>query len=199
MISLTFPSETWAHPIPVGWKLACLSGATLALFSFTSIPVQATALTLTVLLYLSAGRLFARSGLKTLRILWPFLAVIFLWHMIDGTPREGLSIALRLSSTVALANFVTMTSRLSDMIDVAAWLLTPFRRLGLSTRGLEIAIALVIRFTPLLSLRGAQLADAWRARSARRPSWRIALPLTVSALADADHVAEALKARGGIL
>ena len=198
MISLTFPSETWAHAIPVGWKLACLSGATLALFSFGSIQVQATALILTILLYLSGGRLFARSGLKTLRILWPFLAVIFLWHMIDGTPREGFSIALRLSSTVALANFVTMTSRLSDMIDTAAWLLTPFRRLGLRTRSLEIAIALVIRFTPLLSLRGAQLVDAWRARSARRPSWRIALPLTVSALDDADHVAEALKARGGI-
>ncbi len=198
MISLTFPSDTWAHHIPVGWKLACLSGTTLVLFSLDAIPVQATALTVTVLLYLSAGPQFARSGLKTLRILWPFLVVIFLWHMIDGTPRNGLSIALRLSSTVALANFVTMTSRLSDMIDVVAWLLYPFRRFGLSTRSLEIAIALVIRFTPLLSLRGAQLIDAWRARSARRPSWRIALPLTVSALDDADHVAEALKARGGI-
>lgn len=198
MISLTFPSRTWAHPVPVGWKLACLSGATVVLFSFGSLAVQTAALSLTAVLYLSAGRGFAWSGLKTLRILWPFLTVIVLWHLIEGSPHEGLSIALRLMSTVALANFVTMTSRLSDMIDLAAWLLSPLRRLGLSTRGLEIAIALVIRFTPLLSLRGAQLVDAWRARSARRPSWRIALPLTVMALDDADHVAEALKARGGI-
>ncbi|MDE4172853.1 energy-coupling factor transporter transmembrane component T [Phaeobacter sp. PT47_59] len=198
MISLTSPLETWAHRVPVGWKLAALSGATLMLFSLQSIILQVAALTLALMLYLSAGSLFARSGLKTLRILWPFFAVIVIWHLIEGTPQKGLMIALRLANTVALANFVTMTSRLSDMIDVAAWLLTPFRHIGLKTRALEIAIALVIRFTPLLGRRGAQLIEAWRARSARHPSWRIALPMTVLALDDADHVAEALKARGGI-
>ena len=41
------------------------------------------------------------------------------------------------------------------------------------------------------------LRESWRARSPRRPGWRILLPATLAALDDADHVAEALRARGG--
>ncbi|MEX5562647.1 energy-coupling factor transporter transmembrane protein EcfT [Pseudophaeobacter sp. 1A16562] len=198
MISLTSPVETWAHRWPAGLKLAILCATTVVLFSLKTPAAQGGALALTLGLYLSAGPVFARSGVRSLRILWPFFVVIALWHLIEGTPATGLTIALRLTTAVALANFVTMTTRLTDMVGVAAWLLTPFRRIGLSTRALETAIALVIRFGPLLTHRGADLAEAWRARSPRRPSWRIALPMTILALDDADHVAEALKARGGV-
>jgi len=37
------------------------------------------------------------------------------------------------------------------------------------------------------------------ARSRRRPGWQLVLPLSLAALDDADHVAEALRARGGTL
>lgn len=198
MISLTSPVEIWAHRIPAGWKLGCLSVATLVLFSMQSAAYQACGLVLTLVLYFSGGRIFALNGLRALRILWPFFLVIAVWHLFEGTHEKGLTIALRLSTAVALANFVTLTSRLTDMIDVAAWILRPLRWIGLRTRALEIAIALVIRFAPHLGQRGMQLIEAWRARSARRPSWRITLPLTLLALDDADHVAEALRARGGI-
>jgi biotin transport system permease protein len=57
---------------------------------------------------------------------------------------------------------------------------------------------MVIRFTPVLIDKGAGLSEAWRARSKKRPSWRIVMPLLVTALDDADSVAEALKARGGV-
>ena len=57
----------------------------------------------------------------------------------------------------------------------------------------------MIRFTPALIGKARQLALAWRARSPRRPGWRVVLPLTLGALDDADRVAEALRARGGLL
>ena len=77
-------------------------------------------------------------------------------------------------------------------------LLAPLRRLGIRTGALELAMPLVIRATPALLDKGMNLRDAWRARTHRRPSWRIVLPFTLLAIDDAEHLAEALKARGAM-
>ena len=198
MISLTSPVETWAHRIPAGAKLLALSIATLALFLLEPFMIAVATLAVAVL-YLSAGLTFAAQGLRHLRMLWPFLLLIAVWHGVTGQAQAGAAIALRLLAALALANFVTMTTRLTDMIAVLTWLLAPLRRLGLSTRAVELAIAMVLRFTPMLVENGQRLAMSWRARSRRRPGWRIVMPMAALALDDADHVAEALRARGGIV
>lgn len=198
MISLTSPVETWAHRIPAGAKLLALSIATLALFLLEPFMIAVGTLAVAVL-YLSAGLTFAAQGLRHLRMLWPFLLLIAVWHGVTGQAQAGAAIALRLLAALALANFVTMTTRLTDMIAIMTWLLAPLRRLGLSTRAVELAIAMVLRFTPMLVENGQRLAMSWRARSRRRPGWRIVMPMAALALDDADHVAEALRARGGIL
>ncbi|TBN42702.1 energy-coupling factor transporter transmembrane protein EcfT [Paracoccus subflavus] len=199
MISLTSPVETWAHRLPAGIKLAALSGLTVTLF-LTDRPGALGAALLAVFgLYLSGGPVFLRQGLRHLRMLWPFLLLIALWHGATGQWQAGLVIALRLLTALALANVVTMTSRLTDMIAVLTCLLAPLRGMGLQTRAVELAIAMVLRFTPMLTENGRRLAMSWRARSPRRPSWRIVMPMVALALDDADHVAEALRARGGIL
>jgi biotin transport system permease protein len=105
---------------------------------------------------------------------------------------------LRLVTAVALANLVTLTTRLDAMMAVVERAARPLERFGLSPRVLAVAIALVIRFTPVLLLRAGQLMEAWRARSPRRPGWRVVVPVTLAALDDAEHVAEALRARGGL-
>lgn len=199
MISLTSPVETWAHRWPAGAKLLALCGATVALFALDgSWAVSALIFAGVVTLYALPGWVFWRAGMARLRVLWPFVAVIALWHLFTGTPGAGVVIALRLLSAVGLANLVTMTTRLSDMIDVVRWCAAPLRRVGMNTRALELGIALVIRFTPALAGKGAQLSRAWRARAARRVGWRIVLPFTLLALDDAEHVADALRARGGL-
>lgn len=198
MISLTSPVRTRAHGWPAGAKLAALSAATLALFWVNNLAILGGALAVVVMLYLSGGAGFARAGLRALRMLWPFVLVVALWHGLTGTVGQGAGIILRFVTLVALANLVTMTTPLSAMIDVLAWLLAPLRRVGLPTRALEISVALVVRMTPVLLQKGQALGDAWRARSPRRPGWRIVLPFTLVALDDADHIADALAARGGV-
>ncbi|MFD0860270.1 energy-coupling factor transporter transmembrane protein EcfT [Roseovarius aquimarinus] len=198
MISLTSPVETRAHGWRAGVKLGALCVATMALFAMTSLLGHVAAFAGMLALYAAPGGLFFRSGMTRLRVLWPFLAIIGLWHALTGTPGAGAVIALRLVTAVGLANLVTMTTRLSDMIGVVQWLAAPLRRAGIGTRPLELGIALVIRFTPMLAAKGAQLARAWRARSARRASWRIITPFALCAIDDAEHVAEALRARGGL-
>ncbi|MCV2882229.1 energy-coupling factor transporter transmembrane component T family protein [Actibacterium sp. XHP0104] len=198
MISLTSPVKTRAHDWPAGAKLAALCVVTVVLFRVQDIWVHLAVLAGIGGIYALPGRVFLLTGLRRLRMLWPFLALIVVWHGLTGTPVQGAVIALRLVSAVAFANLVTMTTRLDDMIAVVRWLASPLRRFGVKTQALELAIALVIRFTPVLIDKGTTLTQAWRARSGRTPGWRIILPFTILAMDDADHVADALRARGGL-
>ena len=198
MISLTSPVETRAHGWPAGAKLGALCAATLLLFGVEDPVWQIAFCAGMLLLYALPGRAFLKGGLGRLRMLWPFVALILLWHILTSDAEAGLVIVLRMVTAVGLANLVTMTTKLSDMMAVVRWLATPLRRFGVRTRSLELAVALVVRFPPVLAAKGQMLSLAWRARSRRRAGWRIVMPFTVLAIDDAEHVAEALRARGGL-
>jgi biotin transport system permease protein len=65
-------------------------------------------------------------------------------------------------------------------------------------RRIALSVTLVIRFIPELTRKGGTLIEAWRARSTKKFSWKLLLPFALLALDDAEQVAEALKARGGV-
>lgn len=200
MISLTSPVETRAHGWPAGIKLAALCVSTVLLFLSDDLWVQSGAFIAVMAGYLALGGMdFLRAGLRSLKILTMFLVIIAVWHAVTGTWVDGAVVALRLLAAVSLANLVTMTTRLTDMTDVVAKLTKPLAIIGMNPRLLELAIALVIRFTPVLIEKGTALNMAWRARSHRRPGWRVILPFVVLAIDESDHVAEALRARGGVI
>ena len=194
MLALTSPVQTPFHRLPAGAKLAALAGFTFLLFQLDSPTSLALALSFIAALHLPGRWPFAA---HVLRPLWPFALVLLLWHLWTQDPRGGAIVLLRLTTAVAAANLVTMTTRLTDMITVIERLAAPLARLGLPPRTLALAIALTIRFLPVLSDRLTRISEAWRARSPRRPGWRILTPATLATLDDADQVAEALRARGG--
>lgn len=198
MISLTSPVRTRAHDWPAGGKLGALCIATVVLFAVEDLAWQAVFVGAAIALYAAPGWQFLRNGLVRLKPIWIFAAVILAWHLLTYDLVAGAVIVLRMVTAVALANLVTMTTRLSDMMHVVHWLLTPLRAFGLRTQAVELAMALVIRFTPVLAEKGHVLAMAWRARAVRRVGWRIITPFAVLAIDDAEHVAEALRARGGL-
>ena len=197
MLTLTSPVQTWAHRIPAGVKLAVLCLWTSVLFAL-SLPHLTIAALLTAALTLSCGVRFAKSAAIMLRPLWPFILIIALWHLWLDQPGAGASVILRMIAAVAAANFVTMTTRLTDMIAVMTFLTRPLAVFGLNPNRLALAVALVIRFIPVLMLKSGLIRDAFRARSPRNPGWRILIPILLAALDDAETVAEALRARGGI-
>lgn len=199
MISLTSPVRTRAHDWPAGPKLAALSLATMLLFLLDDIAMQLIALLAVLLLYRLPGPEFFRAGLKYLKVLLPFVAIILVWHVATRDLAAGIAIVMRMCTAVALANLVTMTTQLTQMMDVIRKLLAPLRRFGVRTAPLELAVPLLIRFAPVLVERSQLLFQAWRARSTRRHSWKLILPVMLLALDDADRVGEALRARGGVL
>ena len=198
MLTLTLEQQSWAHRVPVGRKLLVLFGATLFLFPVVSLPILSACLAVVAALYLSVGFVALKAGLAMARPIAFVCAIILAYQLFIGDVLAGVGIVLKILAMVGFANFVTMTSRLSDMMDVTMRLLSPFERFGVNTRAVALAFALVMRFTPVLILKGAALTEAWRARSGARAKWHVTIPLVLLALDDAELVAQALRARGGM-
>ncbi|MGL6210987.1 MAG: energy-coupling factor transporter transmembrane component T [Paracoccaceae bacterium] len=198
MLTLTSDHPTWAHEVPAGVKLAGLALCTLALFA--GVPGPGALLVALGFLLVAGLGAFAlglwRQWAGLMWRLWPFAALIVVWHGVTQMPLAGALILARMLAAVGIANLVTMTSRLSDMQAVFLWLARPLSPL-IPPKRLALAMALMLRFLPVMLHREAQLREAWRARSPRRPGWRLVQPLTLAALDDSEQVAEALRARGG--
>lgn len=198
MLTLTSPIDTMAHRWPVAPKLVAVAMGTALIFPVADLRIMAGALLALAGLHLVLGLRFASHAARRLWMLWPFLLVLALWHLWTAEPARGALIAGRMVFAVALANLVTMTTRLDDMLAVVERGLAPLARLGVNPRAVALAMALVIRFTPVLLDKASLLMQAWRARSPKRAGVPVVLPLVLAALDDADHVAEALRARGGL-
>lgn len=198
MLTLTAPHKTIFHSVPAGRKLLGLCVISTGLFQISSLSIL-LALTFGVAVtYLTQGMGFAKFGARMLRPLWPFVVIIALYHWVTHDFGNGVEIILRMMIAVALANLVTMTTSLGEMIDILIRLLRPITWFGLSTKPVALSIALFIRFIPTLIERGTTMQAALRARSHKKSGWRLVVPLTLSVLNDAEHVASALRARGGV-
>mgnify|MGYP001162061406 CR=1 FL=1 len=198
MLALTSDIKTPLHAIRPSIKLAAMSIAVGIVFALSSVPHLAIAVAITALIYLSMGLKFAREGLRMLRPLRSFLVLVLVIQTLIGDPMSGVIVCLRLSAAVAIANLVTLTTRLEAMIDLVMRLAAPLRFVGLSPRALALAMAMVLRFVPVFLSRANTMQDAFRARSIRRPTFYIVMPLIISVLEDADQIALALRARGGL-
>jgi len=198
MLSLALPGTSWAHRLPVGVKFAGLAVVMLGAMQLRDPWVIALALVALGGLYASLGRAGIASGLRAARPLLWIVAVILVWHVATSQTRLGLALGLRVFLMVGLANFVTLTTPLPDLIALVERMAQPLARVGLSPRLPALSVALMVRFIPVLQGRFAQLGLAWKARSRRRPGPRLIAPLSFSLLDDADHLAEALRARGGL-
>ena len=103
---------------------------------------------------------------------------------------------VRLALMILLADIVSMTTPLLDMMDAIQPLMRPFAMVGFDAEKLTIAIALVLRFVPAMMEEWSRRNEAWRPRTGRRASLRLLAPFIGSLVTMADRVAEALDARG---
>ncbi len=198
MLTLAIPGPSWAHRLGAGAKLAALFAAMLVALQISALPVLGAALGGVLALYLSLGRRAWRPGLQGMRPLIWLVVLVVAFHAVVSDVATGLAMALRILVMVGLANFITLTTPTSELIATVTHIATPLRHLGLNPRALGLAMALFLRYIPVLRARAAALGLAWRARSQRRPGPRIVVPLVLSTLDDADHLSDALRARGGI-
>ena len=127
-------------------------------------------------------------------ILWLLAFAVPVQSVLAGWEPAAM-MALRLVLAVALAALYTLTTPVSATLDAMQVLLRPFRR-WVDPDRIGLALALAIRCVPMLADLVREVLEARRARGAEGSPVAFAVPVMVRALRTADHLGEALMARG---
>jgi biotin transport system permease protein len=199
MFTSVYPHSTKLDKISVQKKIV-LSCFAAAILFFIKNPLFMLSIFFVLLLiyFLVGGLKFLGSGLYHLKITIPFVFILAIWHLYIDNLDNGVTLIFRLISAFLIANLFLLTSKIHDIIlaiQKYSFYLKIFR---INPHAVSITIGLFIRSIPILNQRAKNLMLAQSARSTKRSFWRISVPLALSILDDADHVSEALRARGGI-
>ncbi len=181
-------------------KKIVLSCSAAAILFFIKNPLVMFCIFLMLLLiyFLAGGLKFLGLGLYHLKITVPFVIILAVWHLYLDHLDKGLTLIFRLISAFLIANLFLLTSKMHDIILAIQKYSSHLKIFGINPHAISITIGLFIRSIPILNQRAKNLMLAQSARSTKRSFWRISAPLALSILDDADHVSEALRARGGI-
>lgn len=195
MIGLYKSGDSWLHTLGPGWKFLGLMFLTTGLSLTPSVLGVLGWLLLTLVLYLSAG-LGLRSAWSALLGLSPFLALIIgvQWLTLDW--RAGVWLALLMYIAVLLAGLLTLTTRVSAMLELFERVLRPLGRFGVDTWKISLVLALTIRSIPTVSRAVAIARDAWKARGMGRPGYHVITPVLVRLIRDSEAIGDAIAARG---
>lgn len=182
------------HRLPAGAKVPGLAAAGIALF-LTAEPLLLGAVLLAVLALPAAARLPWREVLRQVRPALVLLLLIFAVHAVLTDWRLGLVIVLRFAILILLATLVTLTTRVSDMIETIERGLRPLAVLGLNPAKLSLMLSLTIRFVPLLFTQLQEIREAQRSRGLDRSLVAVVVPLLIRTLRMANDLTEAIEAR----
>jgi len=187
--------QTWLHRVPAGIKLAGLALLSMLLLPVDDWRILAGVLAMIVMVYLGFGRI-GTARLRLLRPLLPLLVIIGGVQTASSGWNAGAVVTLRLLAMLLLADLVSMTTTMSALMEALAPMLRVLRPLGVNPRKVALAVALVLRFVPVLLTRWRAREEAWKARTQRRIPPRLVAAFVADILQLADRVAEALDARG---
>ncbi len=194
MISLYIAQPSWLHRLPAGLKLLVLLVASLALLPVSNPWALTWGCAVAVGVYASLGRAGVERliGLRSILLLvlglGLFQALVMNWHV------AWLSVA-RLIVMIMIADLVSATTPMQDMMRVIRPCLAPLRLFGLNPDRLSLAVALVIRFIPSLLAQWQAQSAAWRARTNKSAGVRLLVPFMSLTMSRTEKIAEALIAR----
>ncbi|MFC4137187.1 MULTISPECIES: energy-coupling factor transporter transmembrane protein EcfT [unclassified Microbacterium] len=195
MISLYRPGTGLLHRLPAGAKLAGLVVCALALSLWRPEPAGMLAVVLAVsAMYPVAGLPVVALGQTWWRLRWIVLVLGGALWLFTGADTALVNTG-RVVALLLLADLVTRTTRMGDLLAVLERVLRPLRRFRVDAAAVALTISLTIAMVPVIAGLAEQVRDAQRARGTRL-GVRAALPLLVLTMKHADDVGDALVARG---
>ncbi|MFI6214972.1 energy-coupling factor transporter transmembrane protein EcfT [Nocardia brasiliensis] len=196
MIGLYRPGDSLLHRLPAGAKLLLLIAAIVAATVLLRSPIQVGLAALGVAGLFALARIPWRVAVAQLRpVVW-MLLIIAVFQVLITAPARAVVVCGVLLISVALAALVTLTTRVTDLLDTVTRALGPLRRIGADPERIGLLLALAIRCVPLLAGIVHEVAEARRARGLQWSMTALATPVLVRALRTADAMGEALAARG---
>lgn len=126
------------------------------------------------------------------------------WFVLLLVPFQWWTAGLQMTVTVvgtlvvavAGAALISLTTRVTDLLDVIARILEPARAIGVDPERVALLLALTIRAVPVIAGALHEARDARRARGLERSTRALVTPVVVRTIRHADRVGDALAARG---
>lgn len=194
MIGVYVPGSSPLHRLGAGWKLMLLAASVIVVAMLPEWWMAAIALGVAIALFAVAGIPWRVAVRQLVPVLW-ILAIAAPLNALFSGWESALAMSLRVSAFVALAAVVTLTTRVSAMLDAMQRALRPFGdRVDADRIGL--VLAMTVRAVPLMVEIVRAVLEARRARGAEGSMRAVAVPVVVRALQTADGMGEALIARG---
>lgn len=184
------------HRMPVGLKLALLTGAGLLLFLTRDPRLVAIGPIVGALAYFSLGQPW-REALARLKPVFLTILIVAAFSFLVNSGLEALLQLLRLTALMLFGATVTATTTISAFMDTITRLAKPMERTGLvRADDIGLSFGLVVRFVPEILLRYEAIRDAHKARGVPFRIHTALVPLVILTLKDADQIAAAIDARG---
>jgi biotin transport system permease protein len=194
MIGVFHPGTSLVHRTPALVKLGVLAVLVTVIALQASLVWLGAASVVVIVLFLIARVPFRLAWRQIVPILW-VLAFAVPVQVLFGGWEAAAVMAVRLVLAVALAAIYTLTTPVTATLDAMQALLRPLRRWVDADR-VGLTLALTIRCVPLLADLVREVLEARKARGAEGSLLALAVPVIVRALRTAEHLGEALVARG---
>lgn len=196
MIGLYRPGTSFLHRLPAWVKLLLLIISIVTATVVVRTPTQVGIVAALVAALFLLARIPVKVALAQLRpIIW-MLLIIGVFQVIITSPARAVVVCGVLLISVALAALVTLTTRVTDMLDTVTRALGPLRRFGVDPDRIGLMLALAIRCIPILATIVHEVAEARKARGLQWSMTALVTPVLVRALRTADAMGDALVARG---
>ncbi|WP_394940862.1 energy-coupling factor transporter transmembrane component T family protein [Psychromicrobium sp. YIM B11713] len=204
LIGSYLPGTSFLHRLPYLYKLLGMAaiGVLCYLLPLIFPPgwLALSGLLAAVLLIFGLARLPIRALLSPVKLLWPVLLILVVYHcLIRGIP-QGLetaaNIVLIMLSCVYTACLLMLSTRNQEILDGLSLLARPLRHLGADPERFALTVSIMFRSVPYLLGAYADIHDAAKARGLERSVKAHLMPTVISTVALAQSTGEALAARG---
>ncbi|MEN0083719.1 MAG: CbiQ family ECF transporter T component [Leifsonia sp.] len=201
MLSLYRPGDGTLHRMPAGPKLLLLLALVLAVSLLPSWWWSAAvAAGVVVVVYACAGLGDGLLGMRelarqTVALRWLIVITLGLQLIFLG-PEAAVANTARVTAAVLLAGLVSLTTRLTDLLDAVERGLRPLDRLGFDSERAAVLLTVTLTTVPVVARLAGDVREAQRARGARPGLRFFAVPFLILSLKHADQLGEALAARG---
>lgn len=190
------PGNTGLHRTPAGLKLAVLALSSSALMWVHAPLLLLAAFALVCLSARWAGASLLQVWQQLRPLVWMLLVLGGLSVWSQGV-MQALEMVLRLLTLVLAALVVSMTTPITQMMQVVVWLLVPFQRLGwVDADRVALGVGLTLRLIPELAVQWQDIREAQLARGLAPSPLTMGVPMLLRTLRRADEIAEAIDARG---
>jgi biotin transport system permease protein len=196
MLNSTYqPGTSLLHRAGAGGKLLGLLVCSTVLVARRSPVTVLVGVALVVSLYALAG-FGVRTLLSQVRPLRWVVVVLLPFQWWNAGWQMAVVVVGTLVVAVTGAALISLTTRVSDLLDVITRILQPARRVGVDPDRVALLLALTIRAVPVIAATLDEARDARRARGLERSTRALVTPVVVRTIRHADRVGDALAARG---